>query len=582
MKYLNEALNYLKNSDDKDTDSYFDLSCNTFATKRNALFSLAFKIHTFGLYEKILNNKEYSEYSKKLSNKILKQENQGSFNYFFKSKIKLLPDDLDDSALVYSALFLAKKSYKTEYFLKTKDLEVKQGGPYKTWHYDNQKWFEVDPIVNANFYYFSCLTGVNLPKLKKYLLENLDKEELLSKYYTSNLYYILYLSRAAYYSRDQELANQINQKIEKFDLNKLSWWEEFLLVLSKLYLGQSSFDKKMLKRIFARQKSDGSFQLFPLTLDYPVKDKVTYTTSYSFTTSLFAEFLILYKFNTEKDNSIEKFYKNVIEELESEILQNKILKESIPNLKLLKPTKPILLPFLLLKDLKSKKSISSSEISKIKIISKAGFYGWMAFTLLDDYIDEKKFNKNPIYITTLLRFQFQTLQKLGSKIDWNEFAVTELQYLNELKNYSLNQNSIKLSTKYITKRMHIFINILASIPNIFSLSEYKHSEVYELIESLMIMDQLNDDLRDWKEDRKNNILTLVTQKARKIKTDKMFFEKVIPQINKIITRSYNRAKSIALKNDFKNIDDLIEKSYIPARKIIFEQKDLQALNSIEI
>lgn len=313
----------------------------------------------------------------------------------------LLPDDLDDSALVYSSLFAANGIYKTEYFLRTKDLEIKSGGPYKTWHYDNPKWFEVDPIVNANFYYFACMTGVQLPRLKKYLIENLDKTELLSKYYPSNLYFILYLSRAAYYSKDSNLIKSISIKIQNLQTEKPLWWEKFLLELSKLYLGQYDINKNRLKEIYARQKTDGSFHLFPISIDYPVDGKVTYTTSSNLTTSLFAEFLILYKYHTEKDNSSEVFYKNVIAELDKEIKANEVLKEVIPDLKLIKPTKPILLPYLLLKDLKQDRKISKKKFNIMKTTAKAGFHGWMAFTLLDDYIDEKRFNKNPMYIVTL-------------------------------------------------------------------------------------------------------------------------------------------------------------------------------------
>lgn len=126
--------------------------------------------------------------------------------------------------------------------------------------------------------------------------------------------------------------------------------------------------------------------------------------------------------------------------------------------------------------------------------------------------------------------------------------------------------------------MHIFTNILANIPKIFSLNKFIYKEIYSLIASLMIMDQLNDDMRDWKEDKQNNILTLVTQRTHNIQSNEQFFEEVMPEINNIITKHYNSARKIIKKYGFRSITNLVEKSYFPAKKIINEQKDIKIIH----
>lgn len=577
---LNKAIDFLDQAENTKAFSYFDITCKSEAVKVSTIFPAAFKLHSLAFANKFIKDQNIESVIQNLIKVIVAQERDFSYNYFLRQEKTKLPDDLDSSSLVYSALFLATDGYKPEYFMKAMNLETRIGGPYRTWCFRDRKWDEVDPIINAHFFYFSSLCKIRLPKLKKYLIPFLNESKNISKYYTSNLYLQLYLSKSFYYSKDKNLKTHILLSLNRHDISKLNWWEKFLIFLSKLYLN-ASISEKDLEEVLNYQRNDGSFELFPLTVDYPIDGKITYTTSKEFTTSLFTEFLVLIEQNKKKKNSSDNYYNEVMSRIQEDASKDKLLKTILRKIKKKPATKPILLPYLLLQDLKQNQKLSHNESQTIKNISIAGLYGWTAFTMLDDYIDNKSFNEEPILISNALRWQYKYLSLLRYKVKWNEFLITETQYLNEFRNYNLkNFNKQSFSTVYIAKRMHIFTCILSEIVNIFNIKKVKREDIYKSLTSLMIIDQLNDDLRDWREDVKNNIITFVTFLVKKhnIKTEKRFFYFLSPLVFKEIDKHFKIANTIVIKYNLTNLKYLLDKSYKPIAKVKIEIANLKKLN----
>jgi len=134
------------------------------------------------------------------------QTKQGTWNYWDsrarERKTMPLPDDLDDTACVVSALQLhgALKpdgAFQAQLARTLIAAETSPGGPYKTWTVSTKTrgWDDVDPAVNANVGYMLSLQQVSLQPLNDYISSALRDNALKSPYYVSSVPTLFFMSQ---------------------------------------------------------------------------------------------------------------------------------------------------------------------------------------------------------------------------------------------------------------------------------------------------------------------------------------------------------------------------------------------------
>ncbi len=129
-----------------------------------------------------------------------------SVNYWVRNSAEAqkmpYPDDLDDTMLTLAALYRYDASrLSTEQILATitllTTLEMKPGGPYRTWVTDSDDvtWRDVDLAVNANVAYFLSLLKVENQVLSRYIRQAVAQSAVESPYYPTPWPILFYLSR---------------------------------------------------------------------------------------------------------------------------------------------------------------------------------------------------------------------------------------------------------------------------------------------------------------------------------------------------------------------------------------------------
>lgn len=229
---------------------------------------------------------------------------RGSFNYWAKSAPERrnlpYPDDLDDTACALIGLFLddptslqpAELAAFVKLLLAT---ETTPGGPYRTWLVANGSdpaWLDVDLAVNANINYCLSLVSRPLPHLIELMERSIRQERLTSPYYYSSYPLVYYLSR----SYQGPLTRQLLDTVRRLSrpTEKLTALPAALSLSARLRLGDSRAGS-LVNRLLDGQQSDGSWPAEAFCLD-PTRGGVTrYNGSAGLTTALALEALSAYQ-----------------------------------------------------------------------------------------------------------------------------------------------------------------------------------------------------------------------------------------------------------------------------------------------
>jgi hypothetical protein len=143
-----------------------------------------------------------------------------SFNYWVRNSPEAIqtpyPDDLDCTFCALNAIQTYRPNSLTGKVMAgvatlLTSLEVKAGGPYRTWLISGKSakiWRDVDPAVNANIAYFLQKNGIDLPKLNKFIDNAIITHQMISPYYVGNLPIIYFISR---YYRGENVKNILKQ-----------------------------------------------------------------------------------------------------------------------------------------------------------------------------------------------------------------------------------------------------------------------------------------------------------------------------------------------------------------------------------
>ncbi|HEY5442488.1 MAG TPA: hypothetical protein VIJ68_03040 [Candidatus Saccharimonadales bacterium] len=352
-----------------------------------------------------------------------------SFNYWAKSSPERqrqpYPDDLDDTCCALIGLTLHDRTAigpdtlasLVKLLLAT---ETQPGGPYRTWLKTadgSAAWQDVDLAVNANVAYLLSLVSQPLPGLTAFMEAAIRDEQLSSPYYPSSYSIIYFLARAY----DGPLKADLHALARQLQHTPTSQTPlDLALLLSSLArLGET--DRAQLQliagQLLAAQQADGSWPAAAFCLD-PVRNGVSYYNgSESLTTAFALEALQLYNeysFATSKVGTKpgqgsfsrrdlafdDKILKSV--RLDCHQLAPDLRRTTVQFLEKIvrsdSGAEIVSLPLRFTRSL----TTSPARPPLLAHLGAANLYGWAAYTLFDDFLDEEgKAEQLPVAITSL-------------------------------------------------------------------------------------------------------------------------------------------------------------------------------------
>lgn len=587
-----------------------------------------------------LNNLKDSPKLKEIKKKavffLLKQKSEyWSFNYWARNskeaKTMPYPDDLDDTFCALSAIYehnqeLLDGTAMAKIVQLLTFCEQKEGGPYKTWVVKESKdkiWQDVDLVVNTNIAYFLHLLDIDMPKLNEFIKSSIDKENFKSSYYPSMYIVIYFISR--FFKRDYII------HFEKLIFSKKKKDGSFnnplytaLAILTLFNLG-TKFNKLQasITYLIKTQQGDGSWKPYAFYIDPTVKGQTYYAGSPALTTAFCLNALQKYveeinKFPNEKSQKANDFYNQVVEKVKQRLsLMDKNIKDQAlyyldATLKADKDRQIALLPYYFKLALgENGRSIKNNFMILLGI---ANLFGWIAYTIYDNFLDEEGDPKSlPIANITLRELTLIFNNILPKKSGFPTFFRSVMDEIDSVNLWEVTQCRIKVINNKINLK-HLIIPdygnyeklakrsggiALGAIAILFSLGfTIESSEIQSMLiffKHYIIARQLNDDAHDWEKDLKmghiNSVGSLLLNKIYKRKTNsevdsdisifipklqKIFWYEIIDNVCKNIFEHIQLARKALEKCeivvDYKLLDKLLVK-YEQAAKLALSERE---------
>ena len=340
-----------------------------------------------------------SKLRQNLSKFVLVQKSPGwSFNYWARTSSARrkfpYPDDLDDTFCALIGLHRHDPTIVDEKALvQIINLliasETTAGGPYRTWLTADPEWQDIDIAVNTNIARFLALSGSPSPPLLSYLEAKIKAADYASDYYPTNFpvwYYLAPVCPAHYKSKLKQAivaapeTNSLQQALA-------------LSALCQLKAAPASLAKQLLDG----QNPDGSWPAAAFCLDPSRKGKKHYHGAAALTTAFAIEALQAY----QKPATNHQQPANT----QATDLQQHIVKRAGFDLSLLAPDlrrsantmlqkvlaadqdhKITLLPYYFSRSLVTPIATRPFFYQRLGL---ANLYGWLAYTIYDDFIDEE-------------------------------------------------------------------------------------------------------------------------------------------------------------------------------------------------
>jgi len=530
-----------------------------------------------------------------------------SWNYWVRnsneSKKLPYPDDLDDTFCSLTSLQLCNPSLITGQVLScaTQLLtanESKVGGPYKTWIVSKTNlavWQDIDFVVNANIAYFLFLQGITLPSLTNYFIKQLKKNEYTSPYYPDPISGFYFLSR---FNGNNTLTSLLQEKILLRPIN-IDPLNCALRVLSLLNLNYYSDEiDQLILTILESQQTDGRWNASAFyTGVNPNKDSVYYAGSSALSTSFCIHALSAYsQFVSENNgkkhvnNIIEsRVYKRILKKIHTrfslldsdiQLVANQYL-ESM--LKKDTDRQITLLPLFI--SLSLQKGTKKIPDDLLVTLGQASLYGWIAYTIYDDFLD----NEPQVACLPLANICLRELTEIFSSVLDNnqEFHLIFRETMDKLENancWEVLHTRFDIHKKFSDIVIPDFddFHVLADRSMGHALSAiviimYTENQKYlkeivclkKFFYHLLIARQLNDDAHDWEQDlKKGQINSVGAQILTKADTN----------INLQTNDSHISLKKIFWQDVVNTVCTDIEKNLKLAEKYLLKSKVIQHKN----
>lgn len=569
--------------------------------------------------------------------KFLQTQKSGkwTFNYWSRqsqiAQQQPFPDDLDDSACAWAALYqAAPKHISGQVLAKISQIliqqEVKVGGPYRTWLVPTSagaEWQDVDLAVNFNLAYFLSLQQIKLPNLKQLAKTAILNHDYHSHYYPEPLVVKYLLSRWYQGPLSTQLRQQILKEKEESSIYPAA---TSLMLSGLLRLNASKNLTNELQMLLALQRKSGAWPVFPLCLDPAVSGEPRFAGSPAFSTALALEALALIKSKFEDkscffpDQNETEFKTRVVSQLKQEIevlppaLSQALSATFNQCLSLDEKHDISLFGWHFWQNLKPqyKKQLANGDELTFKL-GVANWWGWLAYALYDQLCDEQPASPTLLPIANQALFQFsKTLTQLssGSNQSNQKFVVEIMTTLNQAQQLELNQARVQIQNDSI-----IFPQ---ELPSYQPLTRIADKSIAHCLGPLIVLQHLNfkpyhpahqtwlafcyhhlaakqlsDDLHDWEEDlAKGHLSPVVTailnseafQNRIKLKLSsatwaqlrRIFWQKILRQMLEKLQNQLKLAHQALLQNpcldDISHWQKQLNKLDKMAKETIVEQK----------
>lgn len=505
-----------------------------------------------------------------------------SWNYWKRnspeSKDAPYPDDLDDTCCAMVALIKHDpKSISIKAVSKVVNLltfcESKEGGPYYSWLTPpdaDKGWKDIDLAVNSNIAFFLSLQEVTLKSLIVLTEKAIDSEGYASPYYHSPYSVIYFISR--WYKGKKK--DKIISYLLKKKLKNNSWGNPLETALAVSALINLGYEREKLEKSIGyilKNQIARAWLAYPLIIESVKKKQTYYSGSAELTTAFCIEALGKFsaknepvknerKAKTEKDQKgmherilaiTDRRFSNLDPELTEKFLavRKKILKGD-------KTSQVTLLPYYVQKSLGNNKSADESVLAEL---GAASLYGWMAYTIYDDFFDGEGDSKilslaniclrelTLIYCDNFakdekfLQFFRNTIDRIDSANAWEmsncraQLAGSDLAIPDRLPDFGKLE---RLADRSIGHALGPVAVLYLQIGNIES-SEIKNLMAF--FENYIIARQLNDDAHDWEDDLKKGqlsptvvaVLKKYSRRRGNRSTKKLDLKKEIKELQKI-------------------------------------------------
>jgi len=595
---IGRAIDFIRKEQQNDGSfkSWSSLNRNNFskAKKYNSIFPSALILACLDSIDKT------EEIKKRLANFLLSQKSEfWSFNYWNRgapeNKTMPYPDDLDDTFCALIGIYkydskLIDGSAMAKIVNLLTAMEKKEGGPYKTWLVTesiDKVWKDVDLAVNSNVGYFLSLEEIELENINKLIKSAIEKEKLNSPYYPSIYPVAYFISR---WFKSEKLIKIILTKKKKDNWgNPLN---TALAISSLLNLGvEPTILKPSINYLINNQKNDGSWKTGAFCIDPAINKKTYYAGSPALTTAFCLEALNKYQISNDKCQIKQPADAEAMagEEIHQEILQTAQKRTNflskIPEENCKKGV--TLLPYVFWKSL----GRNGDKVPK-KIIIQTGLanlYGWIAYTIYDDFFDGEG-NKEMLSMANVcLRELTRIYNNILPKTDFAEVFNKTMDEIDEANNWEIlncYDKNLPDYGDYSQLAKKSLGHALGPVAILYSLEFDKNSpevkNIWSFFKHYLIARQLNDDAHDWEDDLKKEFVNPVATKILTKTTDKkkykeIFWKEVLIDISKIILKNTDKARKEILKNKLISKPELIlsilKEPEESAKKAISEQNE---------
>jgi hypothetical protein len=519
-----------------------------------------------------------------------------SFNYWFRNsdwyKKEPYPDDLDDTFCALAALCeYQPKLFTGEVMAKIVTMltsaEKKEGGPYDMWLVPpegRKTWNDTDLVVNSNIAFFLSLHDISLPNVTAFIEGSIDEQHYEFPY--NKIYPGIYFISRFY--KGEKTEQMITTLLSEQEAD--GKWENplrtALAISSLINFSGSRFRRQLEKGIAYLQKTqakDGSWKPFSFYYQMRLKEKTLFAGSSSTTTALCIEAIDKFSKLTDQPAGSkiikqdvplktkkadvpkeEQIVKEVIKKVKTRFagcdtdLKREAVKTITKTFRGDTDKQIALLPYFFRLSLgESGKSISDEMIVAL---GAANVFGWIAYTIYDDFLDEEGDPRQLSIANVCLRESAEIFrsslppetgfadlsQKTFDRIDsanmWEVHQCRDIAAPPDYGDYS------KLAERSLG-------HALSPIALLFALGYKEHSvEVQGMMQffrNYLIARQLDDDAHDWEDDlRRGQINAAGAQVLRIAKGNtrteeelkKIFWEKAVVGVCKDMIRHVKLAR----------------------------------------
>ncbi len=472
----------------------------------------------------------------KIVNFLLSQKSDlWSFNYWVSDeplrKSRNYPDDLDDTFCALIALYKTKHELVTPAALSAAvklllSTEKQVGGPYRTWlvHHDSDKpWLDIDPAVNSNVLYFLSLVAEPTPTLRAYIEQLIKTGALKSPYYPNELQSIYYLSSAYTGSYVKQLLQVISSVLDKS--------EQYIPLYAALAMTahinlDQTVEANEITQLLASQRPDGSWPSAGFCIDQRVGSYTYYNGCAALTTAFVLEALGLYRTSLQP-KQVEQLQQPGTSTIKRDIYSHALSYCEDIDPELQKHIHAFLQKIGRSSNAQEILSLAEGFYASLKKTSNipqpffdtlctASLYGWVAYTIYDDFLDDEGDPQLLSAANVAHRISYETFLQSVRKKAFQKQVRNTFNLIDVANNWEISHCRFAVSPHTVTIGQlpdykdlsqlahrslgHILSPLAVLTTSGISVSSQDFKAIYKALTHYLIAKQLDDDTHDWQDD----------------------------------------------------------------------------------